>query len=74
MKKGILINNSSGILCRRVRPVYGTSARLIINTDNGIFYDSIKTAWESYGRKVALSHFGEKIRGNQRNYTPFVYA
>jgi hypothetical protein len=55
------------------RPKCGTTAKLVINLETGIFYDSIKNAWESYGLQT-LTNLGRKVRGTQKNNTSFRYA
>lgn len=54
-------------------PRYGKPvlpAHLVLNTQTGIFYDSIRLAAESRG--IDRGVLGEKLRGKKENNTPFI--
>ena len=47
--------------------------RPILNTQNGIYYESIKEAAFYYG-KYSANNIAYKLRGRSINNTPFIYA
>ena len=50
-----------------------THNKLVLNTESGIFYDSVKEAAEYYNR-YSRSNLAYKLRGVITNNTPFIYA
>jgi len=50
-----------------------THSRLVLNTETGIFYNSVKEAAEYYNR-YCRSNLAYKLRGDIKNNTPFIYA
>ena len=50
-----------------------THNKLVLNTETGIFYNSVKEAAEYYNR-YCRSYLAYKLRGDIKNNTPFVYA
>lgn len=71
--KNVVRSEEAVMNMKMARPECGTSAKLVVNLETGIFYDSIKNAWESYGIQT-LTSLGRKIRGIQKNNTSFRYA
>lgn len=50
------------------------SSKTIVNTENGIFYDTIKDAHSSYGTKMTLASFTRRLRRSVKDTVPFIYA
>jgi len=50
-----------------------THSRVVLNTETGIFYDSVKEAAKYYNR-YCRSNLAYKLRGDIKNNTPLVYA
>ena len=48
-------------------------SKLVLNTENGIFYKNIEEAAKAYG-KYSQQNIGLKISGKLKNNTPFVLA
>ena len=48
-------------------------AKLVLNTENGVYYKSIKEAAKFYG-KYSEQNIGQKILGKIKNNTPFILA
>jgi len=56
----------------RVSGLNCTSKKLVLNTKNGIYYDSIRKAEQSMG--LIRGHLTGKLNGHKHNNTPFVFA
>lgn len=48
-----------------------THGKIVLNTENGIFYNSISDAAKYYG-KYAPNTLSQKLKGNKINNTPFI--
>lgn len=50
------------------------NSKMVINLENGIFYDSAKTAFESQEQVKNYYTFVDKLKGRIKNNTPFQFA
>lgn len=48
--------------------------RVIFNKVTGIFYNSVKDAYDSLNSNISRTHFGAMLRGKYPNKTPYIYA
>jgi hypothetical protein len=48
------------------------NSKLVLNTQNGVFYDCVADAADSVG--VKYNTLVNKLNGNDKNNTPFIYA
>lgn len=44
----------------------------VLNTENGIFYPTMKAAYEASGMEYEKSYFRKMIKGHHKNKTPFI--
>lgn len=73
--KGRIVSEETKIKTAIYNKINGyPTSRKVENTETKIIYQSIKSAWESFDRKLTLASFGRKIRGKQKLDIPFKYV
>lgn len=49
------------------------NGKLVLDTNTGVYYDSVKQAWKAYGR-YSKRHFEMMLQGTKTNKTNYIYA